>query len=67
MGRIIVEAMLLSKIVVASNSGGIPEYLKNGYNGPCPPSGRHSYQFTVHAIDKEGIIIGIGKALKKFP
>ncbi|MCK5541489.1 MAG: hypothetical protein KAI40_02270 [Desulfobacterales bacterium] len=41
--------------------------LKNGYNGPCPPSGRHSYQFTVHAIDKEGIIIGIGKALKKFP
>jgi phosphatidylethanolamine-binding protein (PEBP) family uncharacterized protein len=40
--------------------------LKNGYNGPCPPSGRHSYQFTVHAIDKDGIIIGIGKAVRKF-
>jgi len=41
--------------------------LTNGYNGPCPPSGSHSYQFTVHAIDKDGIIIGIGKAVKKFP
>ncbi|MCP3956158.1 MAG: phospholipid-binding protein [Desulfobacterales bacterium] len=41
--------------------------LTNGYNGPCPPSGSHSYQFKVHAIDKDGVIIGIGKAVRKFP
>jgi phosphatidylethanolamine-binding protein (PEBP) family uncharacterized protein len=41
--------------------------LTNGYNGPCPPSGFHSYQFKVQAIDKDGVIIGIGKAVRKFP
>lgn len=41
--------------------------LKSGYNGPCPPSGSHRYQFTVHVIDKDGVIIGIGKAVRKFP
>ena len=51
-----------------NGSGIIPAgALKSGYNGPCPPSGSHRYQFTVNAIDKEGIIIGIGKAVKKFP
>ena len=40
---------------------------KNGYNGPCPPSGRHRYEFSVKAIDKDGVIIGMGKAMRKFP
>ncbi len=44
-----------------------PGALKAGYNGPCPPSGSHNYEFTVHAIDKDGVIIGVGKAVKKFP
>lgn len=34
--------------------------LKYGYNGPCPPSGTHTYQFKVKAIDDEGTIIGLG-------
>jgi phosphatidylethanolamine-binding protein (PEBP) family uncharacterized protein len=41
--------------------------LKSGYNGPCPPSGSHRYEFTVHAVDEEGRIIGTGKRMKKFP
>lgn len=36
--------------------------LKSGYNGPCPPSGTHTYQFKVKAIDAEGTIIGLGDA-----
>lgn len=41
--------------------------LKKGYNGPNPPGGSHRYQFTVHAIDAKGVIVGIGKAMKKYP
>lgn len=54
---------------VANNASGVIKAgaLKNGYNGPCPPGGSHRYEFTVKAIDKEGVIIGIGKAMKKFP
>ena len=32
-GRVIVEAMLLKKPVVGANSGGVPEIIKEGYNG----------------------------------
>jgi phosphatidylethanolamine-binding protein (PEBP) family uncharacterized protein len=54
--------------VTNDGSGLIPPgSLKSGYNGPCPPSGSHSYQFTVKAVNEAGIIIGIGKATKKFP
>ena len=50
------------------NSGVIPAgALKNGYNGPNPPSGSHRYQFTVKALDSKGKIIGIGTATKSFP
>lgn len=49
-------------------SGVIPaESLKSGYNGPCPPSGSHRYEFTVNAVDEQGQVIGAGKKMKKFP
>jgi len=41
--------------------------LKGGYNGPCPPSGSHMYNFSVNAIDKDGVIIGQGNAVSQFP
>lgn len=41
--------------------------LKSGYNGPCPPSGSHRYEFSVKAVDADGVVIGIGKAERKFP
>lgn len=49
-------------------SGIIPAgTLKLGYNGPCPPEGRHKYEFSVRALDAEGSIIGFGKARQSFP
>ena len=49
-------------------SGIIPAgALKLGYNGPCPPSGRHKYEFSVMAVDADGVIIGFGKARQSFP
>ncbi|MSO93358.1 MAG: phospholipid-binding protein [Rhodospirillales bacterium] len=45
-----------------------PGALKAGYNGPCPPGGVHTYEFTVEAInDKGDLILGEGKKAVKFP
>ena len=42
--------------------------LKLGYNGPCPPpKQRHKYEFSVMAVDADGVIIGFGKARQYFP
>lgn len=49
-------------------SGIIPAGSLNlGYNGPCPAGGRNTYEFTVMAVDAEGVIIGFGKARQPFP
>ena len=49
-------------------SGVIPSgALKSGYNGPCPPSGSHRYEFTVEAVDAASVIVGQGKQTRSFP
>jgi phosphatidylethanolamine-binding protein (PEBP) family uncharacterized protein len=49
-------------------SGVIPAgALTLGYNGPCPPGGRSKYEFSVMAVDAQGVIIGFGKARRVFP
>ena len=54
--------------VTYDGSGVIPAgALKSGYNGPCPSSGSHRYEFTVKAIDAAGVIVGIGKTTHNFP
>lgn len=30
---------------------GLNDFLKVGYGGPCPPSGKHTYIFRLYAID----------------
>ncbi|MBL0375519.1 phospholipid-binding protein [Rhizobium sp. KVB221] len=37
------------------------------YKGPCPPSGKHKYRFTVKALDGKGKVIGTAQADKMFP
>ena len=36
---------------------GLNDFGKPGYGGPCPPSGRHAYRFTLYALDRT---LGIG-------
>ena len=45
-----------------------PRALDIGYNGPCPPPGqRYKYEFSVMAVNTDGVIIGFGKAVQPFP
>ena len=37
------------------------------YKGPCPPSGQHSYQWTVKAVDGNGKTLAVAQAMKRFP
>jgi phosphatidylethanolamine-binding protein (PEBP) family uncharacterized protein len=54
--------------VAYKGSGVIPEgALKSGYNGPCPPSGSHTYEFKVKAMDAKGVVIGMGSKTQSFP
>lgn len=32
-------------------SQGLNDFLELGWGGPCPPNGRHSYVFTLYALD----------------
>ncbi len=47
-------------------SGKIAEGALDSYKGPCPPSGKHTYQFTVKALDGEGDTLASGTAKQKF-
>jgi phosphatidylethanolamine-binding protein (PEBP) family uncharacterized protein len=37
------------------------------YTGPCPPSGKHKYRFTVKALDAGGKTLATATADKMFP
>ena len=37
------------------------------YNGPCPPSGSHKYEWTAKAYDRNGRELGRAKAMRPFP
>ena len=37
------------------------------YKGPCPPSGQHTYQWTVEAQDAAGKTLATATVAKKFP
>lgn len=41
--------------------------LTSGYNGPCPPSGSHTYRFTVKARDANDDTLAEGAAEQRFP
>lgn len=44
--KIVAQAQLPDGIQQGRNSSG-----KNGYSGPCPPSGTHRYFFRLYAVD----------------
>lgn len=37
------------------------------YKGPCPPSGKHKYRFTVKALDAKGKTLAKATADRMFP
>ena len=37
------------------------------YDGPCPPFGAHTYEWTATAVDAAGKKLGKAKAKRKFP
>lgn len=37
--------------VPQESTQGINDFETQGYSGPCPPSGKHRYIFTVYALD----------------
>jgi phosphatidylethanolamine-binding protein (PEBP) family uncharacterized protein len=52
--------------IAYKGSGRIPEGAFR-YTGPCPPSGRHSYEFLVEALDANRRVLAKGTAVRKFP
>lgn len=57
------------------HGGGTVDYAGSGdipagafhYVGPCPPFGKHTYEFTVQALDAGGKVLASGKKSLPFP
>ena len=51
-----------------TGSNALPEGVLKNYEGPCPPSGAHTYEITVKALNAEKtMILGEGVSSRKFP
>lgn len=37
------------------------------YRGPCPPSGQHTYRWTIEALDAAGRTLATATVSKRFP
>jgi Raf kinase inhibitor-like YbhB/YbcL family protein len=44
------EGVPASPVVPGGGSQGVNDFGNLGYGGPCPPSGTHSYVFTLYAL-----------------
>ncbi len=54
--------------VAYDGSGVVPAGALKAYSGPCPPSGSHTYEFRVVALDaQKEFILGKGTAAKRYP
>lgn len=55
------------------HGGGTVDYAKSipygafRYKGPCPPSGKHKYRFTVKALDAKKKTLATATATRSFP
>jgi len=38
--------------IFAETYGGVNDWTRRGYGGPCPPIGRHRYFFKLYALDQ---------------
>lgn len=56
-----------SGTAVNDGSGVIPVGALEKYRGPCPTYGSPRYEFTVKALDENGVIVGVGKKMKRWP
>jgi phosphatidylethanolamine-binding protein (PEBP) family uncharacterized protein len=63
------------KVPSFPHGGGTVAYQGNGtipagsfsYKGPCPPSGQHTYRWTVQALDAGGKVLATATASRPFP